>query len=85
MRHICQLCRNFCSSLQALKIDDGPLIGAYGPCCNERVAERIALLRERHPGRVHDALSMAEFRELTHPVRLPYPYSLRRFRDKPKD
>ncbi|HEY0332535.1 MAG TPA: hypothetical protein VGC74_02340 [Stenotrophomonas sp.] len=76
MKHTCQLCRHFCSTIEALQVD-GPPIGMIGPCCQSRAAERVDRLRERHPERVACALTMAEFRDLTRPDAPTSPYWMR--------
>jgi|EndMetStandDraft_9_1072997.scaffolds.fasta_scaffold72787_2 hypothetical protein len=70
MKHTCELCRNFCSALHDLRIEGNEhLVGRIGPCCVQIAAQRVELLVQRHPERRHDALSIAEFRELTRPQR----------------
>ena len=76
MKHTCQLCRHFCSTLHDLRVD-GPVIGQIGPCCLDKAAERVQVLRERHPDRAGAALTMAEFRELTKPAPPTSPYWMR--------
>jgi len=77
MKYTCELCRNFCSAHHDLRIDgNAHLIGQVGSCCVDKAAQRAAVLRERHPERRHDTLSIAEFRELTRPLR---PHSPNRF------
>lgn len=70
MKNTCELCRNFCAALHELRIHDSRhLVGRIGACCVEKAAQRIEVLLQRHPGRHHDALGIAEFRELTRPQR----------------
>lgn len=76
MKHTCQLCRHFCSTLYELRID-GPCIGLIGPCCLDRATERIALLRSRHPDLAAELLTISQFRELTRPEPPLSPYWMR--------
>ncbi|MDG2524970.1 hypothetical protein P6166_06335 [Stenotrophomonas sp. HITSZ_GD] len=70
MKRTCELCRNFCSRLLELRLrEDGPLLGMIGPCCLQRAADRLKVLGERHPDRLQGTMCMAEFRELTRPMR----------------
>ena len=70
MKHTCELCRNFCAVLHDLRIDGNDhVIGQIGPCCVDTAAKRVEVLLQRHPERRHDALGIAEFRELTRPHR----------------
>lgn len=75
MKHTCELCRHFCGELHDLRVGwGGPLIGRIGPCCVEAAAQRVEVLRNRHPELSQSALTMSEFRELTRPVRPQSPY-----------
>ncbi|KRG44436.1 hypothetical protein ARC20_08435 [Stenotrophomonas panacihumi] len=70
MKRTCELCRNFCSQLLELRLrEGGHLLGMIGPCCLQRASERMDRLAERHPDRLRGPMCMAEFRELTRPLR----------------